>query len=128
MALDPNMKLIEAKTVGAGGIASIEFTSIPQTYTDLKILVSAKDNGSGDNAIRYNLVRGATQIHESYLNGYTSTSMRLIGSYSLQYLDSPNTTSSTTYKTQFKNFVNSGTIYTQVGSATATMILMEIGA
>ena len=87
-----------------------------------------KDNGSGDNAIRYNLVRGATQIHESYLNGYTSTSMRLIGSYSLQYLDSPNTTSSTTYKTQFKNFVNSGTIYTQVGSATATMILMEIGA
>jgi hypothetical protein len=42
------MKLIEAKTVGDGGIASITFSAIPQTYTDLKILVSAKDNGSGD--------------------------------------------------------------------------------
>jgi hypothetical protein len=37
-----NMKLIESKTVGAGGIASIEFTSIPQTYTDLIIQCSIR--------------------------------------------------------------------------------------
>jgi hypothetical protein len=41
------MKLIEAKTVGAGGIASIEFTAIPQTYTDLKIYASTRDNRAG---------------------------------------------------------------------------------
>lgn len=35
-----NMELIETKTVGAGGASSIQFTSIPQTYTDLKVVVS----------------------------------------------------------------------------------------
>jgi len=41
-----NMKLIEAKTLGSN-TASITFSSIPQTYTDLKILVSARDDRSG---------------------------------------------------------------------------------
>ena len=107
--------------------------SITPSLASSKVLVLhtnnwEKDSGSGDNAIRYNLLRGATQIWESYLIGYQSSAGRLIGTFSLQYLDSPSTTSSTTYKTQFKNFVNSGTIYTQVGSTTATFILMEIGA
>jgi hypothetical protein len=43
-----NMRLIETKTVGAGGVANIEFTSIPQTYTDLRIVYSARStSGSG---------------------------------------------------------------------------------
>jgi hypothetical protein len=42
-----NMKLIDTKTVGAGGIASITFSIIPQTYTDLRILVSARDDRAG---------------------------------------------------------------------------------
>ena len=36
------MELIQAVTVGAGGAAFIDFTSIPQTYTDLKIVVSGR--------------------------------------------------------------------------------------
>ena len=41
---------IATVTVGSGGAASIEFTSIPQTYTDLKIVCSARadDNGVAD--------------------------------------------------------------------------------
>ena len=35
---------IQTVTVGSGGSASIDFTSIPQTYTDLKIILSARDN------------------------------------------------------------------------------------
>ena len=35
---------IATTTVGSGGAASIDFTSIPQTYTDLCILVSARTN------------------------------------------------------------------------------------
>lgn len=34
--------LIQTITVGAGGAASIEFTSIPQTYTDLLVLYSLR--------------------------------------------------------------------------------------
>lgn len=33
---------ITSVTVGSGGSANIEFTSIPQTYTDLKIVMSAR--------------------------------------------------------------------------------------
>lgn len=36
------MTLISTVTVGSGGAASIDFTSIPQTYTDLFVVVSAR--------------------------------------------------------------------------------------
>jgi hypothetical protein len=39
-------KKIQTVTVGSGGAASIDFTSIPQTYTDLKIVVSARGTDS----------------------------------------------------------------------------------
>lgn len=35
-------KLIQTVTVGAGGAASITFSSIPQTYTDLKLVCSTR--------------------------------------------------------------------------------------
>ncbi len=39
--------LIEKITVGAAGASSITFTSIPQTYTDLKVVASARNTGNG---------------------------------------------------------------------------------
>jgi hypothetical protein len=45
---------IATVTVGSGGASSIEFTSIPQTFTDLQLLVSARDNDGG-NGSAYNL-------------------------------------------------------------------------
>ena len=41
-------QLISSVTVGSGGAASIAFTSIPATYTDLEILVSGRTTGSGN--------------------------------------------------------------------------------
>ena len=44
----PNtMTLIGAVTVGSGGAATIEFTSIPSTYTDLQVLYSVRESQSG---------------------------------------------------------------------------------
>jgi hypothetical protein len=43
-------ELIASSTVGAGGAATIDFTSIPSTYTDLLLYVS----GRGANAAQYN--------------------------------------------------------------------------
>jgi hypothetical protein len=37
-------QLIQAITVGSGGAASIEFTNIPATYTDLKLVLSGRTN------------------------------------------------------------------------------------
>ncbi len=38
--------LISSVTVGSGGAANIEFTSIPATYTDLVLKLSARQNAS----------------------------------------------------------------------------------
>jgi hypothetical protein len=47
---------------------------------------------------------------------------------SINYLDSPSTTSSTTYKTQMKTGSTSHTVYAQQANTPSVMILMEIGA
>jgi hypothetical protein len=39
--------LIATTTVGSGGAASIEFSGIPQTYTDLKLVLSVRSSDSG---------------------------------------------------------------------------------
>lgn len=50
----PNtFELIASSTVGAGGAASIDFTSIPSTYTDLVIKVSARSSSTGSAIDRY---------------------------------------------------------------------------
>ena len=40
--------LIASSTVGAGGAASIDFTSIPSTYTDLCVALSLRTNNDPD--------------------------------------------------------------------------------
>lgn len=46
------MQLIQTVTVGSGGAASIEFTSIPATFTDLCLVLSARSSRSAsDDAI-----------------------------------------------------------------------------
>jgi hypothetical protein len=42
MPTNPNMVAIQTVTVGSGGAASIEFASIPQTYTDLVLHFSGR--------------------------------------------------------------------------------------
>jgi hypothetical protein len=63
------MQLISSAVVGSGGAASMSFTSIPQTFTDLVLVVSARHNTTGvDNTI-------------AQLNGTTSGyTFRYIGS------------------------------------------------
>ena len=40
-------KLIASSTVGSGGSATITFSTIPSTYTDLKLIYSARNTVSG---------------------------------------------------------------------------------
>lgn len=62
------MKLISSVTVGAGGAANIQFTSIPGTYTDLVLLVSVRSGVSNDTL--FLRVNGSTAATESrFLEG-----------------------------------------------------------
>jgi|LakMenE01Jun11ns_1017448.scaffolds.fasta_scaffold9689050_2 hypothetical protein len=66
--------LIASNTVGSGGAANIQFTSIPQTYTDLLIKISGRANDTGTNLV---LTLNSTSTISSialrgYGSGYTS--------------------------------------------------------
>jgi len=71
------MKLIESKTL-ATAAASIEFTSIPQTYTDLVLVMSLRNStgnqASGGRAFRLDFNTYATQATSRALRGQGSGS------------------------------------------------------
>jgi hypothetical protein len=67
----PTYQLISSVTVGAGGASSMDFTSIPQTYTDLEILVSGRTTGAGN---------GINITFNSNTSGYTNAAMQGNGS------------------------------------------------
>ena len=77
-----------------------------------------------------NLLRGATQIIASMggrgSNGLTTGDA--IGTVGCVFLDSPSTTSATTYKSQFKSTQNNATAQVGLGGTTSTIMLMEIVA
>ena len=84
------------------------------------------------------LLRGATSIYDVGGTGFYTIYMRSQGSNTaselgnivcMSYLDSPATTSSTTYKTQMRVTTAGSTpsIYAQIGTATSSIVLLEIG-
>jgi hypothetical protein len=73
-------KKIASVTVGSGGAANIEFTSIPATYTDLVIKLSARDiEASVVNAgiIQFNGETATTNYSARWLYGTGSTAASL---------------------------------------------------
>ena len=65
-------KKIASVTVGSGGAASINFTSIPQTYTDLKIVVSARGTAGFASSGNYYVIKPNglnTNLSGKYLIG-----------------------------------------------------------
>ena len=107
--------------------------TITPTSASSKIYVFASHPGcakSGSNAniaaISIRLVRGATEIFAPIVNElYTASAAENRGEISFLYEDSPNTTSATTYKTQYKATTgNSAEV--SCDSAIKTFILMEV--
>lgn len=108
--------------------------SITPSSASNKILVLVSQNGcrkqTNDTYIQVQVVRGATPIIVmSAAGGYTATgATNDIGSVSACYLDSPATTSATTYKTKFASGANNTGVFVQTGGESSTITLMEISA
>lgn len=138
------------------GSTSTETTISSTTYTDTglsatitptsassKILIltsqASRASGSGieETGLVIRLLRNSTAIFNDsnsnmnlrlQINNITAT-MGISAYVNYSYLDSPATTSATTYKTQGGSRTNSMDAIFQTGSTqTSTMILMEIGA
>lgn len=61
--------LISSVTVGSGGAADIEFTSIPNTYTDLCLLFSARSANSTYGGYNFYMNTNSTRFQGIFLDG-----------------------------------------------------------
>ena len=140
------LQVVSATTTTVVSSATSTFvdTSLTATITPTlntsKVLVLIAQNGlyknavDATNCIALQLLRGATVLASlgTEINYQNATQAMNSSGAPLNYLDSPATTSATTYKTQFKSQNNTGTVYVQsaAGGTTAmsTIVLMEIGA
>ena len=140
------LQMVTSSTTTATTIASATYadsnltaTITPSSATS-KILVLvtqyyAYDRATDQAGMRLKLVRGATDI---FTPSQPSDSIRVAAGtnvtryawFTMHYVDSPSTTSATTYKTQARaeSAANGGVVYMQDGSNTSFISLLEIGA
>jgi hypothetical protein len=112
--------------------------TITPKFATSKILVLVSQNGlqktsaNSSNCIDINLLRGATSLLTPNAVGAlleTGTALALIGSASIAFLDSPATTSATTYKTQFASRNGAASVLVQYANiSNSTITLLEIAA
>ena len=136
------LQVVNASTNTAVTVSSTTYTDTGLTATitpssatsKVLVLVSqnggAKSDGNANNALNMRLMRGATSILQFVKYGnYTASATRLAGmSFSTNYLDSPATTSATTYKIQLANVNNGASVGVQEQDDFSTITLIEIGA
>jgi hypothetical protein len=110
--------------------------TITPTSATSKILVFVCQEGVGKTATNSNasamlrLMRGATAILEPFgaFVSYTNSAVVQSDNASCTHLDSPATTSATTYKTQIHSTNNNSLVFANDNGAKSTITLMEIGA
>jgi hypothetical protein len=110
--------------------------TITPKFSTSKILIMVTQNGIAkaptavSNCTNVSIIRNSTNIiNFSVFTGYTNSATdNITGSSSMTYLDSPATTSATTYKTQFASAFAGGAVYVQNNNAVSGITLMEIAA
>ena len=124
--------------VTSGSSTAVDTTltaTITPTSSTSKIAIFVSQNGleksagNLNNGVNLYLLRNSTNLGLfTYALGYQGSTTTLITSASLNYLDSPATTSALTYKTQFANYYNGASLRTQSNGDISTIMLMEIAA
>ena len=123
-----------AFSYGSASFADTTLTAtITPSATSSKIFITTAQMGFTETTdarvIGIRILRGSTQVVASQITMRPSggqsrnpTTLNMIG------LDSPNTTSATTYKTQASCNGNAADLFLQQNNSTSTIVLMEIGA
>jgi hypothetical protein len=139
------LQVVYGSTTTSTSVNSTSYTdislsaSITPTLSTSKVLILANvqfylDINGQSKAMGTRLLRNSTAIFTDdtgLSSGVTAIGASAVGQYNrvpVNYLDSPSTTSSTTYKIQGKASTATGSLNFQEGSAPSSIILMEIGA
>ena len=102
--------------------------SITPSSASNKVLIifSCSSGNSTSQESKFNIVRGATGLSTGDGFSYTYDSAGMHRNHvNIAYLDSPSTTSSTTYKMQYKTG-SGGTVYAFHASTQGSLLLFEI--
>lgn len=131
-----------AVTVGSGGAASIDFTSIPQTYTDLVLVVSTRSNNGANSGIydnnqisvngnttgsNYSNIRvygngsgtGSDSNASAFYTGASTGNAVTASTFASSQYYFPNYTSTTTYKSMSSDSVtenNATSVFTPLSA------------
>ena len=139
------LQVVSATTTTSANITSSSYTDTNITATitptlntsKILVLISAQNLAYWSSLttvvqIKAQLLRGATQILEdlifSQLESVSASSTYYGNSSSITYLDSPATTSATTYKLQAAKVLGNGIYFQGSNSNASTITLLEIGA
>lgn len=102
------------------------------TASRIYIQISApflKNAGNVSNGVKFRIMRGATEIADWVETSMqTGTAIPMSSVYGINYVDSPSTTSATTYKLQFANVTAASFVRICSGGDVASIQLLEIGA
>jgi hypothetical protein len=139
------LQVVNATTTTSTTVASTSYTDstltatiTPSAATSKILVIYSQTLDAERSAVGVSggvqLVRGATSIQDlgnaMGINANTATFIALSTMMTSSCLDSPNTTSATTYKTQVKvnTTANSGVVIAQSGNKLSSITLIEIGA
>jgi hypothetical protein len=121
----------QTSTTSSADITTGLTASITPTSASNKILVIVNINCrfTANSWMVLNLKRGGSQIVLWAAGlGYNISGSTNTSQFAANYLDSPATTSSTTYAVYYSNAANSGTVTVQQDSTVSSMTLIEVVA
>ena len=101
----------------------------PSSATNkILVIVSQPVATVSDNTLQWKLLSGATTITTMTAAAASQYAGTVASCLSYTYLDSPATTSSVTYKTQFSSRDSGESVYVNLNSSSSSITLMEIAA
>jgi len=138
------LQVVQVEETSASTVTSLSYTdsnltaSITPSSTSSKVLVlvnqsisqydvNSKQIGGGIRILRgTTTIYGGVQPYHLYMQVPSGTNTQLYYLCNLNFLDSPSSTSSITYKTQIRAYESGDTIRAQGDSMESTITLMEI--
>jgi hypothetical protein len=127
--------LIASSTVGSGGASYVEFTSIPATYTDLKLVLSLRGDQTGTYASSFISFNGSsTGFTNKFIYGDGATAGSYGGSTNQSADQNGDTTTSNTFASTeiyIPNYTSSNFKSVSIDGVTennATTAYAELGA
>ena len=138
------LQVVKAETNSEVGSTSTSYAdtgltaAITPSATSSKILIlvqqafEMQDPGDGTVGGNFKILRDSTSIYKDgpafslFFDIGGADSPRMFNSYPMNYLDSPSSTSSITYKTQSAVYQSGDSLNSQPSGADSSIILMEI--